>query len=69
MVKQDQNRSSNLDRVRKQSQITQQDFHITPENVIQITKRQNNKKNQPKQSSTPAHDFDRNEGEGRSQKS
>lgn len=77
MNKQDQSDSSQSNQVTKQSQSTQQGSHKEKalENqqnpvsqFVQEIKDQSNRKNKSLQSSNKPHDFDRNEGEGRSQK-
>jgi hypothetical protein len=78
MSKQDQNGSSQSNQARKQSHSTPQGSHKekAPENqrdpagegAMQGTKSQDNKKRETREGSNKLQDFDRNEGEQRSQK-
>jgi hypothetical protein len=80
MVKQDQNRSSDPNQARKQAHATPQGSHKqkarenlqdqgSQEGFMQGSKSEENRASKPSQKQRLPNDFDRNEGEGRSQKS
>lgn len=80
MVKQDQNRSSDPNQARKDAHATPQGSHKqkarenreeqgSQEGFMQGSKSEENKVGKPSQKQRLPHDFDRNEGEERSQKS
>ncbi len=79
MVKQDQNQSPQPDQARKQAQVPSQGFpkqkglenRQSPngQDDAQDPKSQENNKKSSQQEKRQSNDFDRNEGQGRSQKS